>query len=371
LENITRLAPVRCTGCGVCRNVCPVYAIETKPDDEGFLRPVVSKKLCTGCGACIRMCPVLNRPAFNEKWQDTVVYAAWSLDKEVRYNSTSGGVFTELTKNILKEGGYVAGARYNDKYLVEHDLIQDIDDIAILRQSKYIQSDTKDIFKRVKKVVKMGKSVLFCGTPCQCAGLTVYLERPFDNLILCDFICRGVNSPMVYLKYLDELQRQYASPVRQIWFKNKTISWNRFGTKIIFENGREYFKDRDTDLFMCGYIKKGLNLYIRPSCGRCEFKGTARPVDITLGDFWGVKLIESMDDQRNGVSCVLVYSEKGKLLIDKAGVYKEKQDIDTVIRYNRCLVESASFTPGNRELFFRSLIRHGFFNTMQLFMDKQ
>jgi hypothetical protein len=73
--------------------------------------------------------------------------------------------------------------------------------------------------------------VLFAGTPCQCAALEHYLKKTYADLILCDFICRGVNSPLVYRKYLDDLEIKYGSQVKQIWFKNKTYSWQRFCTK--------------------------------------------------------------------------------------------------------------------------------------------
>lgn len=42
----------KCIGCGVCRNVCVVEAIEIK---EG--KAVVDDK-CIECGACIAQCPV-------------------------------------------------------------------------------------------------------------------------------------------------------------------------------------------------------------------------------------------------------------------------------------------------------------------------
>ncbi len=130
------------------------------------------------------------------------------------------------------------------------------------------------------------KPLLFSGTSCQCGGLRSYLEKDYENLFLCDFICHGVNSPLVYLKYLSELKERYSSKVKRISFRNKTFGWNNFVTKITFEDGQEYIANHETDPFMFGFIKRQTNLYVRESCYQCRFKEAFRPVNITLADFW-------------------------------------------------------------------------------------
>lgn len=313
-----------------------------KADEEGFYYPSIDASKCRHCGKCASVCPVMLKPAATDVKKEPRVYAAWSLDEEVRYDSTSGGVFTELAKAVLLQNGYVAGARYNNRHLVEHTLIDRMEDIPLLRQSKYIQSETKDTFNKIEAVLQTGKQVLFVGTPCQCAGLNAFLRKSYDNLILCDFICRGVNSPKVYSKYLEELESEYGSRVRRVWFKNKSYGWNEFGTKIVFDDGQEYFRSRDEDPFMYGYIKKDLNLYMRPSCGQCGFKGISRPVDITLGDFWGVKF-DDYTDIEHGVSAVMLHSIKGIVWFDKISsqlFYEEKQTGD-IIPFNPCLTKAA------------------------------
>ena len=41
-----------CCGCTACMNICPVGAIEMRPDEEGFLYPSVNKEKCINCGLC-------------------------------------------------------------------------------------------------------------------------------------------------------------------------------------------------------------------------------------------------------------------------------------------------------------------------------
>lgn len=341
MSTIAVLDHKACTGCGVCANVCPNSSIKMRPDNKGFLYPHV-EDTCLKCGKCVQHCPVLSGVYDTQNRKTPELYAAWSLDISVRYHSTSGGIFTELARQILREHGFVAGAAYTDNHMAEHRLINSEADIPLLRQSKYVQSTTSDIYKKVASALQKQTPVLFAGTPCQCGALTAMLGREYDNLYLCDFICRGVNAPFVYRKYLDELEQKYQSKVKTVRFKDKKYGWNRFGTKIIFENGQEYFEDRDTDPFMYGYIKKDLNLYIRSSCSQCKFKGISRPVDLTLGDFWGVKLEHSSDDMKQGVSALFIQSEKGKKLIEviSKNLYLEKKQLEEVLPGNRCIYES-------------------------------
>jgi len=361
IAGIALAPPVRCTGCGACMCVCPSDSIAMDADAEGFLYPVVNATHCTDCQNCVAVCPVFVPLLLSEYQSEPSVFAAWSLNAQTRYESTSGGIFTELALSVLRKKGSVAGARYTDSFLVEHTLIDDENKLSALRQSKYIQSEAKDIYKKIKTLLQNGIPVLFAGTPCQCAGLQRYLDTKYDKLILCDFICRGVNSPVVFRAYLDELEKHYGAKVKQVWFKNKTYGWNNFGTKIIFENGREYFGGRDEDPFLYGYIKKGLNLYMRPCCAKCEFKGISRPVDITLGDFWGVKLQKSTDSTSGGVSVVMIHSQKGAALFGElqARVYCEQHEIDEVFPSNACITESVK-QGSARETFWREYVQTGF-----------
>ena len=43
----------KCTGCGVCQEVCPFSAIEVTPKEEVAL---INKALCKGCGICVSSC---------------------------------------------------------------------------------------------------------------------------------------------------------------------------------------------------------------------------------------------------------------------------------------------------------------------------
>ena len=340
IDTIQCLLKEDCIGCGACMNRCPVNCISMRGDKEGFLYPAVNAGKCIKCGRCKAVCPILTHLSYDGT--NPSCYAAWSKDPDIRFNSTSGGVFTHLAQLILQQNGYVVGARYRADHLVEHIMISSENELEELRQSKYVQSEVGSTFQEIELQLSKGKIVLFAGTPCQCAGLRTFLGREYDDLYLCDFICRGVNSPAVYQQYLRDLEKQYGAPVKRVWFKNKTYGWNRFCTKIIFENGQEYLADRETDPFMLGYIKSRLSLYMRPTCYHCQFKGVSRPVDITLGDFWGIEKQYPYIDIHDGVSLVLVQSQKGEKLFHSVlnCCTVHLADLEGAVANNICMCQS-------------------------------
>lgn len=351
---IDKLRKEECTACAACVNVCPKKCIYMEQDEEGFEYPKIDKEKCIQCGLCEKVCPVINRAKQQEHSVQPDIYAAWSLDEEIRFNSTSGGVFSELAKAILKQNGAVCGARYNENNMIEHTIIDKYEDLEKIRQSKYAQSSIGNIYSTIRGVLEKEKTVLFCGTPCECAGLSGYLKKEYENLYICDFVCRGSNSPKVYRKFLDYLEKKYKSKIKKVWFKNKTYGWNRFSTKIEFENGKEYLKDRYSDLYIRGYIEE--NLYMRPCCSECKFKGTQRNADITLADFWGVKLKNKRMDIEKGTSLVMVNSSKGKKLFEriKPNLFFEKKTLEEALEKNPSIIKVAQKSK-NRDEFMKQI----------------
>lgn len=345
---VNELEKWQCTGCGVCFNMCPVNAIEMKSDEKGFLYPKIDDSLCIECGGCDKMCPSINKVVSNNNIEPPV-WAAWSLDEEIRYESTSGGVFSELASNMFAKGGVVCGARYNEQHLVEHYIAMDKSQLSNLRQSKYVQSDKKDIYTQVKSFLDSGREVLFCGAPCECAGLLKFLDKKYSNLLCVDFICRGANSPLVYKMFLESLEKKYNSKVSRVWFKNKEHGWRHFSTRIEFENGEFYSEDRYSDIYIRGYI--AANLYMRDSCEKCQYKHMPRLSDITLGDFWGIKSEEVGAETDFGTSLVMINSEKGQAAFEQLDgkIFKNQRSFKQACQGNKCIYESPKFNAKMQE----------------------
>lgn len=342
-----------CTGCSSCVESCPKSAIYFEVDYEGFKYPKINQDKCIKCSICVQSCPLITKKE-NLNNNNPIVYAAWNKNEEIRINSTSGGVFTAFAEVILQSGGLVVGAKYSDDFSIEHTVINDISQLSKLRQSKYAQSNLNDIFSQVKNELNKGKVVLFCGTPCQVAGLKSFLNREYKSLFLCDFICRGVISQKVYMEYLKGINELYNSEIKYIQFKNKDYGWNSFSTKVQLYNNDIYQKDRDNDPYMVGFLKH--NLYMRPSCYNCQYKSLPRVADISLGDFWGISSQDEKLDDNKGTSVVIVNSIKGENLFENAKekLFFEKSCIEKVVEGNSCLFNSPN--PGKyRQYFFDKL----------------
>lgn len=356
---IDKIEKELCTGCNACFNICPVNCIDMKVDSQGFRYPSVDYDKCIKCKKCINACPSYNKINTSNQYQEPKIYAAWSLDEKTRFTSTSGGLFTEFAKDVVADGGLVVGAIYNDKHQVNHYMTDNVNGIRKLKQSKYVQSDIVDIFKTIKKELDSGKELVFCGSPCQVAGLINFLKKHYINLITLDFVCRGTNSPKAYGKYIEMLEKNYGSKVKRVWFKNKKHGWNRFSTKIEFSSGKTYIKDRHNDIYMRGYIEE--NLYIRPCCEKCQYKTFPRVSDITMGDFWGIGVSDPSLDPDKGTSLIMINSEKGVKLFNniKKRIYYKESDIVTAIKGNGAIIKSVVRNP-NTEKFLEMLNRYDF-----------
>lgn len=330
-----RLADIdHCTGCTACKATCPRECIQMVPDQDGFLYPLIDEKKCVECGLCHNVCPVLK---IAPEKSDGQAYAAINLDDKIRKASSSGGIFTLLCKWIIKYGGVVFGAAYDEHYNVYHCCINNEMDLARLRVAKYAQSDLCDTFQQVKEYLKIGQYVLFSGTPCQIAGLVNFLKQDYEKLILVDFVCHGVPAPAVwtqYILYRSKMDSSGSTPV-SINLREKNTGWTGYSVRFLYADGSEYKNVNSKDAYIRSFVG---NLDLRLSCYCCHFKGIKRISDFTLGDYWGVWSQEPGFHDDKGTSVVIVHTLKGQKIWD---------DIKPLIRYkaldiNSCFNENTS-----------------------------
>ncbi|MBQ6244275.1 MAG: Coenzyme F420 hydrogenase/dehydrogenase, beta subunit C-terminal domain [Bacteroidales bacterium] len=346
---------LNCCGCNACGDICAHYAISFSSDREGFWYPVVDLEKCTDCHLCERVCPMTGPADYVSRYPVPKVFAAYNKDEPVRLDSTSGGVYSALANAMYAKHSFVGGAVYNDDHTVRHIVSDDPAMLDEIRSSKYLQSIMSGQYREIRSLLNEGESVLYCGCPCQIQALYKFLNKEYENLVTCDFICRGVNSPKVFLKYMEMLEREFGSKATKIKFKAKKWGWHNFSLRVNFANGEEYCKDRWHDLFFIGYLQAGN--FTRPSCYSCRFKGFPQKADITLADFWGIEKIDKTMDQDKGTSLVLINSDKGKALFDsiKDGIECKEFTMQDAAKGNPAMYSSLSSIPLNREAFFEDL----------------
>ena len=345
-----------CCGCNACGDICPKNAISFRTDPEGFWYPEVDPDKCIECGRCEKVCPVLNVKELKKNdLAEPVCYAAEHRNLEVIFDSTSGGVFSAMAEILYRSGGYVGGAVFNEDFSVSHFISADKGDLPRLRSSKYLQSNLEGFYSRVGELVKAGEQVLVCGTPCQMAALRAFLGKDYDNLLIADFICRGINSPKVWQKYLRSFEERYGSPVVYAKAKSKEYGWRNLTQKVILADGRHIYETLDQSNFTKGYLRT--NVYCRPSCYDCKFKGFPRMSDITLADFWGIENVDKSMEKNLGTSLVLLNSQKGVRFFErfKARLHCFPVAFDSILAGNPALTRPLNPPSVDRDQFFRDL----------------
>lgn len=299
-----------CCGCMACAQVCPKNCIKFVPNKEGFKYPQIDSSVCIDCGLCTKRCPVMTEP---QRYDNSTVYAAKIHDTKLSANSSSGGIFPLLAKNVLANGGSVFGCAYDENMVARHIEITSENELHKLQNSKYVQSDLEGIYTKAKSALESGRLVLFSGTGCQIAGLQTFLNKKYDNLFTVDIICHGVPSPALFEKYLEWKGRELGGKLTEYSFRSKEKhGWNIYhkaanGKKSEFKNG----------IFDPYYYAFSKGKILRENCYECRYAKSERVSDMTLGDFWGIEMSNPEFYDLNGVSVVLVNNEKGKKMWDE------------------------------------------------------
>lgn len=300
----------RCTGCSACESTCPTGAIKMELNCDGFYTPIISGDMCIHCSKCLKVCPLDKKIGELKKRS----YYGWHKDSEVRYNSSSGGVFRALADEVIAQGGVVYGAVYSKDWRTVTFDDSDHTSLENIQKSKYTASNPSGIYPKIKKELDLGRKVLFCGTPCQNAGLTKYLGRPYSNLLRCDFVCGGMSSLTFYREHLETLEKKYNSKIEKIDFRPKKRGWGKQRIQVNFKNGKRYMKRSHLDSYFKCFANEHVS--VRETCLDCEFY-SYHVSDITLADFWGYKMAK-VKKFREGLSLIVGNTKEGIYAIESA-----------------------------------------------------
>lgn len=250
----------------------------------------------------------------DELWEVQMIarYAAWSKDVDNILHSSSGGIFFELAKKMLDDGGKVAGVIMegtSSKFVISND----INVINKMRGSKYIPSNPADIVKEIAN----SNDVLFVGLPCQIETLKKGINT--DKILLCDLRCHGLPYVDAYETYLKDVSR--GRKIKSIRFRDKKYGWSNSICMVIeFEDGSIYRGDKRKDKFLKDYLSYE---NVQKRCISCNRQNTG---DITLADFWGVPACLKND---MGTSLVMINTEKGKRFFDSVDLIVKKPILDS------------------------------------------
>lgn len=343
---ITLADKFNCTGCYACMNVCTKHAISMVEDEEGFLQPYIDVSLCVDCGLCEKKCPVIHPLNFELPKQK--VFAV--INPQDRNVSSSGGAFSMFARYVLNNGGVVFGATIDENLQVYHIGIQDLKDLYKLRGSKYVQSKIGNTYREAKSFLQENRKVLFCGTPCQIAGLYAFLGKRWEeHLITLDLVCHGVPNQKTFNAYLTKLVKS-----KNINSKNKDIkafrfrnleTWDYRPAFQISESKRWHILDQENNVFMNAFFRGSI---FRESCFKCQYANCNRIGTFTLADFWGIGKYGTKFSKSVAAGVSMVIDNQGileNIILDLKGCYIEERTLEEAKAENGNLKESLHRLP--------------------------
>lgn len=318
--------PFTCYGCRACEHACPTGAITMKGDQAGFIYPELNSEKCNECGKCVEVCIYKHPSVFNDEKNEQKIFAAYNKDEQIKISSSSGGVFSAISDEIIKKKGHVVGVRLNEDSQGEYAIADTKEQCEAFRDAKYVMPASDSVKVKVKELLDKKEVVLYSGNPCEIAGLKSYLGKEYDNLITVDMFCTGIPSPEVYKQYIEKLEEKYHSKIESIEFDNKFRGKTKGYFIVKFESGEIYLQETKKNDYMNAYKNNNIQ---RPSCYTCEFmKGTRSVSDITLGRYKNAAAYCPEMNDMFGTSFVQVNTDKGMKLWDSIKEHLEYQESD-------------------------------------------
>lgn len=348
-----------CVGCRGCVQICPLRCISFEENIEGFLYPHIDEGRCIQCGLCAGVCPVLYpyRNSISQRY-----FAAWATDRNLLMQSSSGGVFSVVAEEMIKNGAAVCACSYDEKSMPFHTITMSKEDLQLMRGSKYVQSNIGDAYLRIRELLKGDTRVFFVGTPCQVAGLYRFVGGENDLLYTADIICHGVPSRPLFASYMKWLEGRHGGEIDHYRFRSKDRhAWSlteQFYVRRPVGRMRKVERIASLSPYYYGFLK---GMLYRECCYQCQYSNMTRPGDITLGDFWGVEEVASRNYNLDGVSAVIVNSQKGSWLME---CIRHKLNLGEVTQ-NQISIHNGNllrptFRPAERNYVYVAWREHGF-----------
>ena len=349
-----------CVSCEICSAACPKGAV-TMENKNGQFLPKLDDEKCTNCGFCLEVCPGIDIDPFelrHEKISDNMFdgpylesYIAYSNDHEIRKNSASGGLITNLITELIKNKDFDAAFILDfDKFDGKPTRLKATDNInEILKaaKSKYIPASVYDVIKTLEK----GDTIkyIIVGTPCQIYGIKKFIKNIGISgkkyLFLGLFCDKTLNFNII--RYFENAYRKPNEKLIKFEFRTKEKHGWPGNSKIYFDSGRDLLIDRSVRM----QLKKFFQL------NRCLFcfDKLNKLADLSFGDCY-----IAGESDFNGKSNVIVRTEKGKQIFDKYSYLfsLEKVNVDEIrksqhlrdkkdnLEFAKVLIKKKNINPG-------------------------
>ena len=331
----------QCVGCGVCVVVCPKFCISMHENEYGEYRPFfINKIACINCGQCEDKCVAFDPQIIGTHIEKC--FFGYASEENIQKSSSSGGIFFEIAREFINKGGCVIGAAFDSNWTVKHIIAKNEKTLKMIQGSKYCESQIYPILSDIQKILLSGKKVLFSGVPCQIGALKQYLGKNYDNLFTCEVFCHGAPRIGVFRKYCQIIEKKYGK-ISSFDFRSKEYGWDDPSYKIVTQK-KIIIQKHKRNLFQLMF---GYHHSLRKSCLNCAFRSKYRQADISLGDFWGIdKYYVNIDRKNQGISAIIVNSNKGNKLLEKCGVVLNSCTSDEIFDKNKWQIMNFPNTKG-------------------------
>ena len=354
-----------CTGCGACVNVCPKHCLRLEPDNEGFYMPKYQDG-CIECGMCEKVCHVIHS---NEKKpiseESVIIYH--SSDSDIREKSSSGGAFSLFADYVIKNEGVVFATLYNPETKRVEVSSTDSFPVQRFRKSKYAESFSGDTCSQIRRELQNGRTILFCGTPCQVSGLKRFLETSkvdMTKLLTIDFICHGVPSMKCLNAFLSYDGREVVDmDFRYKDFSDKKIGWHDMAYCEYYASGESRVLTCNDLHYYYYYYPFLESIMLRKSCYTCK-EVSFSSADITVGDFWSIYKDKSIADDNKGVSIIKFHTPKAINIWSELNIDGYHREISFDIIQSQ-LTNKTSGLQKERTVFFAEVGKKGYMPTVR------
>lgn len=342
LEETTR----SCTGCSACQIICPKNAISVKINKEGFYEAIINNDRCINCGICKTVCSrFVSSTSYSSIMQECPVAGMFSSDPNTQYSTTSGGLAFELSKWGIENNYKIFGVIYDYKEDEARGIIVDnIEELELLKGSKYLQANISDALSKLFEDAKeftTNKYICF-GTPCQIFGIRQLIRKKKikNDFILVDLFCHGIPSYLVWKPYIKDIKSKTGF-LNKINFRYKGNGWHQYTMRI--EGNKKTYQDfACNDLFYRFFFD---DVVLNKPCFNCDVRQTYTAADLRMGDFWG----KEYEHREDGISAILIATEKGQYVIDKL-LHEKRVLLDKYWKAEACLVAQSTSDYQNKEL---------------------
>ena len=313
-----------CTGCATCISLCPNSAIDLiKDDSKGIYLPQLNEEECSQCGTCFDVCPghsvnfkELNLAIFGQEPKDILLgnylncYTGHATDYDIRYNSASGGLVTQLLIFALEEGiinGTLVTRMKKDNPLEPEPFIaRTKGEIIEASKSKYCPVPANIALKEILES-KEGERFAVVGLPCHLHGLRkaeMVNRKLKDRIALHIGIFCGTTKNFLGTEF--QLRRMGIKKEEVAKLDYRGEGWPGSMTVQLKNEQRKlselYFKYYDSKF--CSFMDW--------RCVVCTDR-TAEVADVSFGDAW----LPVIEDDKVGTSIIISRSRHGEYLLQQ------------------------------------------------------